>query len=868
MLLNSENERSKNQILQLSFVKVNANSVFLAIVKSEAVFARRWWLNLWRRQQSWPWPKPRHSNSIFRTTQWINQAILLIFTLIAKFALTCHEVTLAQWLEGWLDDQEVVSSSPLSPIIFFAVFLLSNCLNKYIKILIDQKLKFEQHFGINIPNLRCSRSCLCSKFLTQCIHHIRCQSILVLNHISLNLSLYRNLAYSVLIIRLLLLLYGVEPNPGPPDQGKNLTSLSIISQNCRGLTDIKKAIKSIHSINKLIDQFKPSSRVVLLQECHVINTSTLEKLCKMQIITSNGTRNQAGVAICLDESTNVIKDSIIRDPNGRYVICAITSKDDRNTAIIITNVYAPNNHNSSINFFHDVVDNLNHLRFELEVAGLYSKYEMIIGGDFNCAIQDSDRSGIRTNSEKVLGEYLCNTIDELGCIDSCLKSKNSANRTWKRQLSWSRIDYIFLSKFLWDSIDLYDPKWSVVDSDHATVVCNLGARSAINPGRSFPKLYMGDIENVERRNLIRAYLQEEITNMPNHWNPHQKLEYVKLLLRSKVLELRGANRITNSLKNLKEELDRILNNSDLRRNSEKIAELQLNIQAMEKNQDEKARIKAGIRWIEEGEKSSKYFLNMCKARQQAKLITTIESEAGEVFTTQSSICETIKNFYADLYARKNIERATEQFFDHCPNLAPTEAREISKQITIEELTATLKTCGESAPGLDGIPYSYYKVFGELLLPMVLNSWNYGIATGTLAPSHRRSCISLLPKKDKDLNKIGNWRPISLSSCDLKIITKCIANRIKPFLNNILAPTQAAYVPGRDINFNNRILQIAKNYSVAIHWLITRIIAWYLWMQKKLSTQLTTRISPKCLKFMGLTRVSLESSTPYTMTVRQ
>ena len=150
---------------------------------------------------------------------------------------------------------------------------------------------------------------------------------------------------------------------------------------------------------------------------------------------------------------------------------------------------------------------------------------------------------------------------------------------------------------------------------------------------------MGDIENLENRNLIRNYLQEEITNIPNEWNPHQKLEFVKLLLRSKVLELRGANRISNSLINMKEELDRILNNSDISINSEKVAELQVNIQAMEKSQDEKARIKAGIKWVEEGEKSSKYFLNICKARQQAKLITKIETETGEVFTTQPSICE-------------------------------------------------------------------------------------------------------------------------------------------------------------------------------------------------------------------------------------
>ena len=101
---------------------------------------------------------------------------------------------------------------------------------------------------------------------------------------------------------------------------------------------------------------------------------------------------------------------------------------------------------------------------------MYCNYEMIIGGDFNCAILDSDCSGMRNNSEMVIKEYIGNNIKELGCIESCHKSKNNINRSWKRQQSWSRIDYIFLLKHLWDPIDLYDPKWSVVDSDHATVV--------------------------------------------------------------------------------------------------------------------------------------------------------------------------------------------------------------------------------------------------------------------------------------------------------------------------------------------------------------------------------------------------------------
>ena len=83
-------------------------------------------------------------------------------------------------------------------------------------------------------------------------------------------------------------------------------------------------------------------------------------------------------------------------------------------------------------------------------------------------------------------------------------------------------------------------------------------------------------------------------------------------------------------------------------------------------------------------------------------------------------------------------------------------------------------------------------------------------TGLLPQSQSLSCISLIPKEGKDKHNIKNWRPISLSSCDLKIITKLMSLKVGKFLNEIIHESQMGYVPGRDINFNNRVLRTAVN----------------------------------------------------------
>jgi len=121
----------------------------------------------------------------------------------------------------------------------------------------------------------------------------------------------------------------------------------------------------------------------------------------------------------------------------------------------------------------------------------------------------------------------------------------------------------------------------------------------------------------------------------------------------------------------------------------------------------------------------------------------------------------------------------------------------------------LKTCKDSAPGPDGIPYSYYKCFWKFFGETLTQAWNEGLENNILPPSHNNSLLKLLPKEGKDLTKLTNWRPITLSNCDHKIITKCYAKRLTKALSNVLHPNQAAYLPGKQIQDNLRTINIVN-----------------------------------------------------------
>ena len=73
-------------------------------------------------------------------------------------------------------------------------------------------------------------------------------------------------------------------------------------------------------------------------------------------------------------------------------------------------------------------------------------------------------------------------------------------------------------------------------------------------------------------------------------------------------------------------------------------------------------------------------------------------------------------------------------------------------------------------------------------------------SSSILKSINHTSITLIPKV-KNQERVSEFIPISLCNVIYKVVSKVIANRLKPFLNSIISETQSAFIADKLITDN-------------------------------------------------------------------
>jgi len=257
------------------------------------------------------------------------------------------------------------------------------------------------------------------------------------------------------------------------------------------------------------------------------------------------------------------------------------------------------------------------------------------------------------------------------------------------------------------------------------------------------------LKNPSSAEEIKSKLVESIDGIPESWDPHKSWEFIKVTLRSITWEVAGKyKRITKTEEEaLIDQINRLQSNKNLlalngalditisNKIESSLRELNTGLEEIWVEKSKQLALKAKVKWFNEGEKSNKYFLNIINKRMKETTIKTLQN-GNTVVSGQSGVENLVKEFYSDLYSeREDLDSDYDSFFPpDLPKLDQEDRNAVDKRITLTELLGTIKSCGDSAPGPDGITYKFYEFYWEILGPWAIRAWEHSLKLGTLTLS--------------------------------------------------------------------------------------------------------------------------------------
>ena len=113
---------------------------------------------------------------------------------------------------------------------------------------------------------------------------------------------------------------------------------------------------------------------------------------------------------------------------------------------------------------------------------------------------------------------------------------------------------------------------------------------------------------------------------------------------------------------------------------------------------------------------------------------------------------------------------------------------------IRELHHALGLCSDTSPGPDDVPYAMLRHMDEAGLRFLLGLYNRIWREGSFPSSWGIATVIPIPKPGKDNSMMGNFRPISLTSCICKLFERMINFRLTWFLEKgkHISPSQVGF----------------------------------------------------------------------------
>ena len=234
-------------------------------------------------------------------------------------------------------------------------------------------------------------------------------------------------------------------------------------------------------------------------------------------------------------------------------------------------------------------------------------------------------------------------------------------------------------------------------SDHSAIILTLRSKDYAQRGPGFWKINNSLLKD-------NAFIEQLENKIPEYKEKYCYLEDKGLTWDMIKMEIRGfcvqyckrKNRERRDIeKKLSEQLDSLMKTLATNRTKENITKLfrlRSELDKIAAYRTKGAIIRSRTRWHEQGEKNTKYFLNLEKRQNSNSCISLLKLDNGQEITNPDEILKQQKLFYKNLYTAVPTSDVHDNRFFNDPNLiklSDHEQEELELPLTKEECLQTL-----------------------------------------------------------------------------------------------------------------------------------------------------------------------------------
>ena len=487
--------------------------------------------------------------------------------------------------------------------------------------------------------------------------------------------------------------------------------------------------------------------------------------------------------------------NISTDFEGRVVCCEI-SMDSQETPVTICAIYGPNNDTAT---FYDAL--------EQRLAD-YCEQKIILG-DFNLVMDPSiDRYGDNNQNNNWKAKRQLDLMIETYILSDVWRTRNEncLRFSWSRKnprFIASRLDFALISTGLDAMVENCCYLQSIL-TDHSAFYLSINITKS-KRGAGYWKLNTSLLEQEHLINNIRSRLLA-LSDETQDMDKIARWTYIKAKITQHLKELSRTTAQEEKLiiSQLCEkvgdyEQNMPLNEHDLDmyyRSKGELDELSL-------KRAKSIMFRSKVKWVEDGEKNTKYFLTLEKSKYNARTCRKLLTEDDQIIEEEGKILSEQECYYRTLY-KKNNEVEFNIQNTHRVEITDEQKLQCDEKISLNELSIAVKSMKNGkTPGEDGLQIEFYKMFWTEIGCIFHDFVSKSYEESYLPPSVISGILNLIPKPGKDSRLLKNLRPITLLNSDYKIIEKVIANRLDKTLNTVIHSDQTGFMKNRRISANIR-----------------------------------------------------------------